>query len=75
MSGYTVGIGTMMELTDGEVMAQGGGVSNLNNQEELPTDRWFKLTPDSTAGYVGATWDAAPTMVRALVLFWIKPSH
>jgi hypothetical protein len=38
--------GTMFLLSDGTVMAQGGGVSN----------NWYKLTPDSTGSYVNGTW-------------------
>ncbi|MDR3633479.1 MAG: Ig-like domain-containing protein, partial [Isosphaeraceae bacterium] len=40
------GIGTMMLLTDGEVIAEGGGVNNA----------WFKLTPDAAGSYVDGTW-------------------
>ena len=42
----TGGSGTMVLLTDGTVMMQGGGVSK----------NWYRLTPDSTGNYVGGTW-------------------
>ncbi|MBL8828616.1 MAG: cadherin-like domain-containing protein [Planctomycetaceae bacterium] len=45
-------IGTMLMLSDGSVMAQGGGV----------TKNWYKLTPDSTGSYVNGTWSAITPM-------------
>jgi hypothetical protein len=44
--------GTMLLQTDGTVMVQGGGVSNL----------WYKLTPDSTGSYVNAAWSPLASM-------------
>ncbi len=38
--------GTMTLMSNGTVMAQGGGVSN----------KWYSLTPDSTGSYVNGTW-------------------
>src|SRR5438105_7209357 len=46
------GIGTMMLLTDGTVMAQGGGV----------TSNWFRLTPDANGSYVNGTWSSIASM-------------
>ncbi|MFO0939199.1 MAG: cadherin domain-containing protein [Pirellulales bacterium] len=45
-------IGTMMLLTDGTVMAQGGGVSK----------DWYKLTPDNTGNYHNGTWSKLASM-------------
>lgn len=45
-------IGTMMLLTDGTVMAQGGGV----------TKDWYKLTPDSAGNYHNGTWSQLASM-------------
>lgn len=42
----------MMLLTDGTVMAQGGGVSK----------DWYKLTPDSTGNYHNGTWSSLASM-------------
>jgi len=41
---------TMMLLTDGTVMVQGGGA------------RWFRLTPDSTGSYINGTWSTLAPM-------------
>src|SRR5262249_27630260 len=49
-------IGTMMLLTDGTVMGQGGG-------EGLSiTSHWFKLTPDGTGSYQNGTWSSLASM-------------
>ncbi len=40
------GIGTMMLLSDGTVLAQHSGTSDI----------WYKLTPDSIGSYVNGTW-------------------
>ena len=37
-------LGTMLLLTDGTVMVQGGGT----------TSSWYKLTPNSSGGYINA---------------------
>src|SRR4051812_46319154 len=43
------GVGTMMLLSDGSVMAQGSGVSNA----------WYKLTPGSNGSYAtSGTWSS-----------------
>jgi hypothetical protein len=43
------GIGTMLLMPDGTVMAQGGGGGHT-------TTDWFKLTPSSTGGYTNGVW-------------------
>ena len=42
------GAGTMILLSDGTVMAQGGSDSESKD--------WYKLTPDSTGSYTNGTW-------------------
>ncbi len=44
--------GTMILLTDGTVMVQGGGVTNA----------WYKLTPDSSGSYINGTWSSLQSM-------------
>jgi hypothetical protein len=46
------GIGTMMLLSDGSVLAQGAGVTN----------QWYKLTPGSNGGYATGTWSTLASM-------------
>ena len=46
------GLGTMMLLSDGTVMAQGSG-TNKN---------WFRLTPDATGSYTNGTWSQLASM-------------
>jgi hypothetical protein len=46
------GIGTMMLLSDGTVMAQGGGTSN----------KWYRLTPNSSGSYGAGTWSNLASM-------------
>lgn len=45
------GVGTMLLLTDGTVMAQNGSGNG-----------WFKLAPDSTGHYVNGTWTTLTSM-------------
>jgi hypothetical protein len=45
-------IGTMLLLSDGTVMAQGGGIANT----------WHKLTPTSSGSYVDGTWSDLASM-------------
>src|SRR5262249_55997568 len=45
-------IGTMMLLSDGRVMAQGGGV----------TKAWYQLRPDANGSYVNGTWAPLASM-------------
>src|SRR5260370_26060353 len=45
------GIGTMMLLSDGTVMAQEGG-----------SQKWDKLTPNALGSYVKGTWSALAPM-------------
>ena len=44
--------GTMLQLTDGTIMVEGGGQSN----------NWYKLTPDATGSYVNGTWTTLASM-------------
>jgi hypothetical protein len=44
--------GTMMLLSDGTVLAEGGGQSNM----------WYKLTPDSSGSYDNGTWSTQHSM-------------
>jgi hypothetical protein len=46
------GIGTMMLLTDGTVMAEGGRVDST----------WYQLTFDATGSYVNGTWRSLASM-------------
>jgi hypothetical protein len=46
------GIGTMMLLTDGTVMAQGGNIDST----------WYKLMPDSTGSYANGAWSSRTSM-------------
>ncbi len=46
------GVGTMLLLPDGTVMAEKSGVSNV----------WYKLTPDSTGSYTNGTWSTLASM-------------
>ena len=46
------GIGTMMLLSDGTVMAQGGNIDRT----------WYKLAPDSSGSYVAGTWSSRASM-------------
>jgi hypothetical protein len=48
------GIGHMLLLPDGSVMAQGGS--------DQPTADWFKLTPDATGNYANGTWTQLASM-------------
>jgi hypothetical protein len=49
------GTGTMMLLSDGGVMVQGGGSMGQVNT-------WYKLTPDASGSYVNGTWSALAPM-------------
>jgi hypothetical protein len=44
--------GTMLLLSDGTVMVQGGGVTNA----------WYRLTPDTAGRYVAGTWSQRASM-------------
>jgi hypothetical protein len=48
----TPGTGTMMLLSDGRVMVQGGGVSSA----------WSALTPDGAGNYINGTWSTLSPM-------------
>ena len=45
-------IGTMVLLSDGTVLAEGGGTVNT----------WYKLTPDASGSYVNGTWSNLASM-------------
>ncbi len=47
-------IGTMMLLSDGTVMAHGGGSGSASNA-------WYKLTPSATGSYAAGTWSTLAT--------------
>ena len=49
------GIGTMMLLSNGVVMAQGFNFGQTSKQ-------WYALTPDSTGDYVNGTWSSLASM-------------
>jgi hypothetical protein len=49
------GTGTMMLLTDGTVMVQGGGSASAVNA-------WYRLTPDSTGNYGKGAWTQLTSM-------------
>ena len=46
------GLGTMMLLSDGRVMAQGGGTTNS----------WFQLVPNASGSYANGTWSSLASM-------------
>ncbi|MFI5458998.1 MAG: MBG domain-containing protein, partial [Isosphaerales bacterium] len=46
------GTGTMLLLSDGTVMVQGNGVTNI----------WYSLAPDSTGSYAAGTWSQLASM-------------
>jgi hypothetical protein len=48
-------IGTMLLLSDGTVMAQGGGSAATRNQ-------WHRLTPNASGSYVAGTWSNLASM-------------
>src|ERR1041385_621884 len=48
----TEGVGTMLLLSDGTVMAQGSGT----------TANWFRLTPDIHGSYINGTWSQLASM-------------
>ncbi len=48
--------GTMILLTDGTIMAFGGGSGNG------PIDHWMRLTPDAHGSYVNGTWTNLASM-------------
>jgi autotransporter-associated beta strand protein len=50
-----IGVGDMVLLNDGEVMAQGQGVSNV----------WFRLTADGSGAFGGGSWAPAASMSLA----------
>ena len=56
------GAGTMMLLSDGSVMIQGGGVTNS----------WYKLSPDSAGNYVNGTVSTLPSMSLSSTAPWTK---
>ena len=55
-TGYTAGVGTMELLTNGEVMAQGGGFITGTNglPQELVTSAWYRLTPNTSSDTAGS---------------------
>src|SRR5262249_8390313 len=55
-------IGTMMLLSDGTVMAQGGLGNVVNGKYDGKSKNWYRLTPDSFGKYEQGTWSALPSM-------------
>jgi hypothetical protein len=53
------GIGRLMLLSDGTVMAQGANVSNA----------WYKLTPSSTGSYLAGTWSPLASMIDSRLYY------
>jgi hypothetical protein len=53
------GIGTMMLLSDGTVMAQGGNIDKT----------WYSLTPNAAGNYVSGTWSARASMAVQRLYF------
>ncbi len=43
------GMGTMLLMTNGTVLVQGGDNGDVSNQ-------WYKLTPDASGSYINGTW-------------------
>jgi hypothetical protein len=58
-------IGTMLLLSDGTVMAQGGLGTNNDGVSKV----WYKLTPDSTGSYVNGTWTTLASMSTERLYF------
>ncbi len=54
LSPDSFGTGTMLLLSDGSVMVQ-GGYDTLNNQH-IASSAWYELTPDTSGDYVDGTW-------------------
>ncbi|HEY3969612.1 MAG TPA: kelch repeat-containing protein [Planctomycetaceae bacterium] len=55
------GIGTMMMLSDGRILAIGGG--------DTASKTWFTLTPDATGDYINGTWTAVAPMSLQRLFF------
>ena len=53
---------TMLLLSDGTVMAEGGNSATIKNT-------WYKLTPDSTGSYVNGTWSTLAAMSYTRLYF------
>jgi hypothetical protein len=54
------GVGTMLLMTDGTVMVQGGGQEN--GGPGGVTDEWYRLTPSATGSYLNGTWSQLKNM-------------
>ncbi|HEY3863013.1 MAG TPA: hypothetical protein VGO59_14115 [Verrucomicrobiae bacterium] len=54
--------GTMLLLSDGTVMAEGGGSG-------AKSKNWYKLTPDSTGGYTNGQWTTLAPMHYSRLYF------
>ena len=55
------GIGHMLLLPNGSVMAQGGS--------DRPTPDWFRLTPDATGNYANGTWTQLASMSNGRLFY------
>ena len=60
-----VAMGTMMLLSNGDVMAQGG----VGNSNDTTSATWFQLAPSPTGGYTTGTWSSLASMSTARLFF------
>lgn len=58
--------GTMILLTDGTVMVQGGSAATGTNG---PESGWMKLTPNMSGSYINGTWSTLASMSTARLYF------
>lgn len=58
------GIGTTMLLSNGDVMAQGGGGTGNS-----PSNAWYQLTPNSSGSYAGGSWSNLASMSTARTFY------
>src|SRR5437667_1390919 len=57
------GTETMLLLSDGTVMVQGGGDDvRFSNRPNAASNDWFRLTPTLFGNYVDGTWTTMPQM-------------
>ncbi len=57
------GTSTMLLLSDGSVMVNGGGPGGFTSSTGgNPSSDWYKLTPDNTGNYADGTWTKLASM-------------
>jgi hypothetical protein len=61
-SQFTAGLSTMIQLTDGDILVEGGGVEVIDPTTERVTNQWFLIKPDAGGNYLDGTWSAAGSM-------------